>query len=439
MTVKRGFYALRDTIESLNGGVENALRLAAYKNAREGGMSKPQAASLAKNLTVNFNRRGQMSPAINAAYLFFNASVQGTARMMLAMKSPRVRKMLAGVAVAGFMMEMLNSFVSEKDEDGESFYDKIPAFEKSRNFIIMMPGGSTYVKFPMPYGYNIFSEAGRSLAEIARRGGDRWQESAGNFISAAADAFNPVGGTNSLLNFLAPTIADPIVDLVQNKDFAGRPIQPDQDSHNPPKPPHLNYFNSVNPNWKAVTDTLAGMTGGDDVRPGAIDVSPEVLEYLSNTLFGASGSFVDRAGGLAAKLATDPGSVTANDFPLARKVVGQKPSWYDQSIFYERSQAIEQAVDYAKGYAERGDDAGFQGYVGSETKLLSLEPAMKAADGQMAKLRKAGREVEFAHQIGKLDDDTYATDKQKVKDAETAVTTAFNRRWNETMTGTPAD
>ncbi|HFO8488648.1 TPA: LPD5 domain-containing protein, partial [Escherichia coli] len=44
-------------VEDANGAVENALRLSAYKHARDAGLSRQQAASLAKNMTVNFNRR----------------------------------------------------------------------------------------------------------------------------------------------------------------------------------------------------------------------------------------------------------------------------------------------------------------------------------------------------------------------------------------------
>jgi len=433
LTVKRAFFALRDTVGALNGGVENAVRLAAYKNAREGGMSKAQAASLAKNLTVNFNRRGQMGPALNAAYLFFNASMQGSVRIITAMKSPRVRKVLAGVAMAGFAMELLNAMLSAEDDDGESVYDKIADYEKSRNFIIMLPDGGSFVKVPMPYGYNVFANAGRTVAEILRRGGDRWQESGANLIVSVVDAFNPVGGTESLLNFIAPTAIDPIVDLTQNRDFSGRPIQPEQNPFGPPTPDHLNYFSSVGPHWRAVTDTLAQMTGGDDVRPGAIDVSPETLEYMSGVVFGAAGGFVDRIASLGGKALDADAEITANDLPMTRKVLGQKPGWYDKGAYYERIRRVEQAVDYAKGYLEGDDMDGFEAYVDRHEKVLSIEPAMKEAEREMRKIRKARRTVEADYRLGRISEDQWREDMTTVRDAETEMISAFNRHWNEAM------
>ncbi|HIB7825071.1 TPA: LPD38 domain-containing protein, partial [Escherichia coli] len=61
-------------VEDANGAVENALRLSAYKNARDAGLSRQQAASLAKNMTVNFNRRGEQGALMNSLYMFANAS-----------------------------------------------------------------------------------------------------------------------------------------------------------------------------------------------------------------------------------------------------------------------------------------------------------------------------------------------------------------------------
>ena len=76
-----GFGALMDWLTDYNDSMENALRLAAYKVALDKGMSRAQAASLAKNLTVNFNRKGAVAQQMGMLYAFFNASMQGTARI----------------------------------------------------------------------------------------------------------------------------------------------------------------------------------------------------------------------------------------------------------------------------------------------------------------------------------------------------------------------
>jgi hypothetical protein len=293
------------------------------------GMTKAQAASLAKNLTVNFNRRGEWGVWLNSLYLFYNASIQGSARMFTALGNPRVQKFAAGAVIAGFALDALNGLISGEDDDEEKFYDKIPEYEKSRNLIVMMPGSSRYLKIPLPYGYNVFYGIGRSGSEIFS--GKRWEEAAGHLLTTIAESFNPIGGAETLANFVAPTFLDPVVDIqITNRDFADRPIMPDQSPYGPPEPDNQRYWNSVAPHWKAITDTLNQGTGGDEVVPGAIDVSPETLEYLFGYATGAAGSFVDRAWGLAEKI-TAGDEIEANDLPMVRKLVGDKPGWYDKA------------------------------------------------------------------------------------------------------------
>ena len=72
---------LFDWLSDYNDAMENGVRLAVYKAALDKGMSREQAASMAKNLTVNFNRKGQIGQQAGALYAFFNAAMQGTARI----------------------------------------------------------------------------------------------------------------------------------------------------------------------------------------------------------------------------------------------------------------------------------------------------------------------------------------------------------------------
>ena len=233
--VKSGLFAVKSFIENANTGVENAVRLSAYKNAREAGMSKAQAASLAKNLTVNFNRRGAWGVGMNSLYLFYNASVQGSARLFIAMKHKRVQAILAGAVAMGFALDALNMMLSGDDDDGESFYDKISDFDKSRNLIVMIPdGGGKHIKIPLPYGYNAFFAMGRTASEISS--GKRWQHSMASLLTTIVDSFNPIGGSDNIASFLSPTIGDPIVDLTRNRDFADRPIMPEQNQYGPQTP-----------------------------------------------------------------------------------------------------------------------------------------------------------------------------------------------------------
>lgn len=430
---KRLFFAAGDLIENMNLGVENAVRLAAYKNAREQGMTKEAAASLAKNLTVNFNRRGTMGPAMNAAYLFYNASVQGTVRLVTALRSKKARRLLYGVMVTGAAVEMLNAMASGYDDDEESYYDKIPHYEKERNLIVMMPGTKQYVKIPLPYGYNVFWEAGRTTAEIARRGGEAWKESAFNLFLTAANSFNPVGGADSLINLVAPTVMDPIVDLEMNEDFTGAPIMPEQNPFDSPEPDHNRYFSSVEPHWREIAHGLNKLSGGDDVVPGSISVSPETLEYLFGYTVGGAGRFVERIGSLPARIADPDHETSVNDFPFARKMVGQTSPWLDKGLYYDRVGQIDQAVDFTKDYLEREQFDEAAGFAERNAQILGMEPVMKAAQKEMRVIRKARRANEGAYELGKIDEAAYRAEKQVIDQAEAMVITGFNTQWNRSV------
>ncbi|EER0470791.1 hypothetical protein GE249_005124, partial [Escherichia coli] len=139
-------------VEDANGAVENALRLSAYKHARDAGLSRQQAASLAKNMTVNFNRRGEQGALMNSLYMFANASIQGTANLVrtlghlngegpllerLRWKNLNVPQKIALAAVgAGYLLGSLNRSVAGEDDDGVNWYDKVPSHVKERNLVI---------------------------------------------------------------------------------------------------------------------------------------------------------------------------------------------------------------------------------------------------------------------------------------------------------------
>lgn len=433
LQVKRSLLAAKDLIESLNNGVENAVRLAAYKNAREAGLDRDKAASLAKNLTVNFNRRGTAGPAMNAAYLFFNASVQGSTRLFQAMRSRKVQKLMAGVVGFGMAVELLNAMVSDDDEDGESFYDKIPAYEKSRNLIFMLPNGQEHIKIPLPYGYNAFFVAGQSAAEIMRRGGERWTESAGNLLTTVVDSFNPVGGSESLLNFLAPTIADPVVDLVRNRDFADRPIMPENPPYGTPEPASQRYWPSVGPHWRAVTDFLSDATGGDKIVGGAVEVSPEVLEHMAGVVIGAAGATVDRMAGLVGKAADPSQVVEVNDVIFARKLVGQKAGWYDKTVYYDRQATLALHLDNTKDYLKAENVEGARAYAQQHAAILGLRSISKQASKEMTGLRRSKRAVEHAYELGKINDAQRRAALDEAKASEDNVIRAFNSAWNQAI------
>jgi len=146
--VRQVVNAVGGWLSDYNDTLENAVRLSAFKRATEDGMSDQQAAVLAKNLTVNFNRKGSKTPGISALFAFFNAAVQGIDRMVTTLKGPAGKKIIAGGMILGSVQALiLQAFGFGEDEPNE--------FIKQKNLIIPTGNGG-YLMWPMPLGFNSF-------------------------------------------------------------------------------------------------------------------------------------------------------------------------------------------------------------------------------------------------------------------------------------------
>jgi hypothetical protein len=270
-----------DWLSDYNQTMENAVRLSAYKVAKEKGMTKQQAASLAKNLTVNFNRKGQIGRQAGALYAFFNAAVQGTARMLETLRGPAGKTIIGGGLLIGSAQAMLlAAFGFDEDEP--------PDFVKERN-IVIPTGGGKYITVPMPLGYNVIPNTSRILTEWTMSGFKDTHKRVAQITGAALDMFNPIGNAGWSIQTLAPTVADPLVALAENKDWTGKPIAKEDISNLDPTPGYSRSKETASYISKAMAKFLNAATGGTDYTPGGASPTPDQIDYLIGQLTGGVG------------------------------------------------------------------------------------------------------------------------------------------------------
>jgi hypothetical protein len=249
---KKAAYAVFDWLSNYNDAMENAVRLAAFKAALDNKMSEDQAASLAKNLTVNFNRKGASTQSIGALYAFFNASVQGTTRMLQTLYtkdkngkivlSPVGKKIIAG----GMLIGVAQTAILAMAGFGP---DEPPEWIKSKNLIIPV-GDGKYLTIPMPLGFNIFPNVARIVSEymMVQAGamdGKRDIKKTVTYVAAAIfGSVNPLG-SSTFAQTLAPTAVDPFIGIAENKDAFGRPISK-EDQALAPTPGYTRSRDSAN-------------------------------------------------------------------------------------------------------------------------------------------------------------------------------------------------
>jgi superfamily II DNA or RNA helicase len=331
---KQAVKATFDFIGDINDAIENAVRLSAFKNAIENGTTPKQAANLAKNLTINFNKKGELGAIMNSLYLFSNVGIQGGARLLVALKSPRVRKIVAGLAAFSFFLNMLNRWI-DNDE-----YEKIDEYIRDTNYILMLPNHK-FIMIKLPYGYNVFNAIGNAAADgmLAMRKGDgKDRIVAGQsirVINAIVDAFNPFGTSGSAGQFISPTAFDPIVQLLENKNFFGGPIRKEQPAYSPKKPSSQLTFDSVNPAIKAVTDWLHKVSGGTEQKSGLIEINSEDIEHIISFVTGGIGRMFSNAVTTGIFIGKEHKLPELNKIPFVRKAVGETSEWMEMQYIHK--------------------------------------------------------------------------------------------------------
>lgn len=409
----QSWHSFTKLVENANNAVENALRLSAYKHARDAGISRAQAASLAKNMTVNFNRRGEQGVLLNSLYMFANASIQGTANMMRSLAHlngdgpllQRLRwsnlnmaqKMALTAVGAGYLLGSLNRAGAGQDEDGVNWYDKVPDYVKEHNLVIMKSlfGGKAgeYWSIPLPYGYNMFYLLG-STAEGVTRGNLTASKAAGNIVGGMLGAFNPLGSedsktlTGALFKNAAPTILRPVADLWANESFMGTPIYQENFPTGTPKPESTLGRRSTPEAYKAFANWLNTLTGGSQYRSGALDIHPDKMKYWIDYVSGGMGRFAGKTIDAAAKTYNGI-DIPPQQIPFLGKISGKVMPYADQQAMYDHIDELRQYNAELKSLSG-ADRAAFRNKYSGQ---LSMNGIIHQSEIQLKNLRKQRDEV----------------------------------------------
>jgi hypothetical protein len=379
-----------DWLSDYNLTMENAMRLAVFKSGVDAGMSDEKAASIAKNITVNFNKKGQITAQAGALFAFFNASVQGTARLLETVFEPGKfgvlsatgKKIVAGGITLGVVQAVALALGGFDD-------DEPPEFVKVKNLLIPAPGTDKgYLSIPMPLGFHVLPAFGR-LATEALIYGNPGKKSY-DFLSAMLDSFSPTGASSSLLQTIAPTVADPLVALGENKDWTGKPIYREDFNKLHPTPGHSRAKDSASVWSRFLSEAINYATGGSDYTPGAFSPSPDSLDFLIGQLTGGIGRETTKIG------STLDSALTGEDLPLYKvpllgRFVGSASGTSSvRDRFYANIKRLNEEAAELKGRREHGEDAA--GYLQDHPEARFADAAQKL-ERDVSKLNKRKREL----------------------------------------------
>ncbi len=441
----RGAFQL---IDNANSAVENGVRLSLYVAMRENGQSIEAAATAARELTVNFNRKGEWGPTINAFYLFFNASVQGTTRLIqAAVRSQTVRRGIAGIFLAGMALDLLNYAIAGADDDGENAYDKIEDWKKEKNLIIMLPGRKDYVQIPMPYGYNVFHIAGQKTAALGRAGlfgagKEKPGKAVGAILGAMIESFSPFGAAPTLAQMMSPTLTDPVVQISENRNWFGGRIYPEKlPGEQRHKPDSENYFASA-PAWAIdLAKTLNKIGGGDATKPGKIlnvetSVSPEAIEHMADFLGGGIAKFLLNSWNTGDRAARGEEWIPEKT-PFVRRVYGKATSESRRRDFYEKWNEVEQAHYRMASYRKAKDQDGMASLRQESAAELAAYESMRFASRQLSALKKQSDAIQLDRALGRTEKEKKLKAIQERENQLILRALAGYKRFENQKKGTP--
>jgi len=365
----------------MNEAAELATRTLAFKLAVEkyekAGKTREEALNLAavfsKNISTNFQNKGSVSGVMNSLFPFFNASMQGSARLGESlfekgtftkevngkvMTDERAKLSKFGKAVgastlfAGIAQALLLAASGYDDDD-------IPKQVKDRSFVVPI-GDNKHVLLPLPHGFRTIVGFGREMTDAVL-----FHDKALAHIGAATfgqiAGFSPTGSAGNFITDLTPALIDPFFSLASNTDAFGRPISklPPDPAH--PTPGFTRAKEGASKFGRATSEFLNTLTGGNDYKSGAMSPTPDDIDFIMGTLTGGVGKFAAGTAGLIAAGANDlvgnpRENIPLHKIPLVNRLYGDlnAPAAIHDKLFRVRSE-LNMLDAERKGLFKSGD------------------------------------------------------------------------------------
>ena len=298
-------------LDIVNRGVENSARFAAFITSRESGRDVQRSVYDAKEISVNFNKKGAGSKFMDAKgqtlvgkaagftsglgksfYVFWNAAVQGTANTAKAFKKHPGRAIMATTALVllGYVMAALSD---DDDDENKNGYYNVPKYTRRSN--LMFRSGEQWVTIPLPVEYRALYGLGE-LAYSVTSGREEYsnaelaKETASQLSQLMPLDFMEGGGG---LHAFVPSAFKPLVESATNTSWTGLPIYKNT-PFNKDMPEWTKAYPRANAQLIDLSKWANEASGGNDYKAGWANFNPAQLEYLLNGYFGGYSNVINK-------------------------------------------------------------------------------------------------------------------------------------------------
>ncbi|UVY22788.1 MAG: ddrB-like ParB superfamily domain protein [Bacteriophage sp.] len=337
--VKKAWDLLGERFDEYNRAVENCARFAAFMTSREMGRSIDRAIYDAKEISVNFNKKGSgakfydstgqtkagsasalVSGLGRSGYVFWNAAIQGTANFGRQMKR-HPAKAFTGIA-AMFLLGAIVAYLGgdDDDDDDKNAYYNLPEYVRRSN--ILFRAGNSWVSIPLPVEYRAVYGMGELMISVLNGKEHLTGEEIAEAITGQATQILPIdfleGGGG--LNAFVPSAYKPLWEAyVAEKSWTGMPLYKDT-PYNKDMPEWTKAYKSANKYIVGLANAMNEATGGDPYTKGTIDFNPAKIEYMLNGYFGGVFGTIDKLSKTAETI-TDNREYDPRSFLLVNRLV----------------------------------------------------------------------------------------------------------------------
>lgn len=335
-------HTIMDGIEFLNRAIENSNRFAIYMTSIQYGRSIDEAVNDAKDVTLNFNRKGTGEygwQMVRNLYLFINPAVQSLQTLGALVKHHpfKFTAVTASWLASGVLVPIINAALMSLcgGDDDKDKYWQFTKWDRRNNLIMWVPFTHEYVKIPLAQEFRAFYGVGDMIAskmmggELAK---ESWNQYAEDLLGQVVDMLplDPTGYDGNIAVSLMPNAIRPVFELAFNVDFTGKPLFKDSEYNK--YDPNFTKAYVGTPDWLVRASKMVNSIGNDypDVQQNSIDAfgdprynlnNPAVVDHVLSSYLGGAYTMGSQVLGVLTKALNDPKEIKVADIPLFSKFV----------------------------------------------------------------------------------------------------------------------
>ena len=384
-------------MENSNRLVEDISRFATYVTSRQNGRSIERSVSDAKEITINFNRKGSGkfgASLIHSFYLFSNPALQGLRLIgMLAKNNPvRFTAAMSSTLAMGYFAPILNEILLGLfgDDDDKEKYWNLSDWTRRNNLVLYAPWTKDkFLTFTLSHELRPFYGMGEIIHSYQKGNmitQNPMQEIAKQFTAILP--IDPFAGQN----WWVPSAVLPVWEsYVSNSNFTGAPVYKDTP------------WNKLDPEWtKAYKSTpepliegakwLNEVSGGDDVVKGKIDINPARIAHVFRGYMGGFLTTYTDLANVSFNLITG-NDLSINDIPVANKLIRTSD---DRTESTRINQEYYYYLDWINDYEHR--QRGYRGKTREDREYIKKYINLIRSDEKKTYM-KAKRQINHINKI----------------------------------------